>query len=1022
MKKTVLLIMAIVTGVISSGQSRINNLNIGLSSNGANGCNTGSGAYFEIALRPVSAAYTAFPVAEDLGIILRAPKSDYSLSDAVKIMQVNSLLYGGTATSLMTPQAVVDIGDSYLYLPIALNSAKGLNLSPLTVNNWTFAFTFSFNNPKTSIQLNKLVIVDQINNSALSAFIGSTVFTYLNIGSTNQLTKAAFNSLINPVRISTITAAGPSTLCEGKSVLLKAYSGAGYTYQWKKAGINIAGATLANYTANSSGIYSVVLTNAQGCTITSAATTVVVNPFPVATVTIVGPLTFCSGKSVLLKANPGKGYIYQWKKAGVNIAGATLANYIATASGIYTVLITNAQGCTIMSAATTVVVNPLPVATVTIVGPLTFCSGKTVLLKAYPGAGYTYQWKKAGVSIAGATFANYTATASGIYTVLITNVQGCTITSAATTVVVNPLPVATITVVGSLTFCSGKTVLLKAYPGAGYTYQWKKAGVSIAGATFANYTATASGIYTVLITNVQGCTITSAATTVVVNPLPVATITVVGSLTFCSGKTVLLKAYPGAGYTYQWKKAGVSIAGATFANYTATASGIYTVLITNVQGCTISSAATTVVVNSLPVATVSVVGSLTFCSGKTVLLKAYPGAGYIYQWKKAGVSIAGATFANYTATASGIYTVLITNVQGCTITSAATTVVVNSLPVATVSVLGPLTFCSGKSVLLKAYPGAGYTYQWKKAGVNIAGATLANYTATASGAYTVVITNALGCTITSATTTVVVNPLPVATVTMVGPLAFCADKSVLLKAYPGAGYTYQWKKAGVNIAGATLANYTATTSGVYTVLITNAQGCTITSAATTVVVNPLPVASISPGGPLTFNFGGNVLLNAPAVVGNIYQWKKDGINIIGATTAAYTATTSGSYTVNITNSNLCQATSQPAQVLVNPATTITNAAPLKRQAEEGQIKQEPIIKVYPNPLYGNDYLNIEWTILNAGKGVQIIISDNTGRMIESRFLNSSDKKIRIKGANGIYIVEIKWGKKERKIFRVLKID
>ena len=126
-----------------------------------------------------------------------------------------------------------------------------------------------------------------------------------------------------PTLIATITADGPVAVCTGKSVTLKANTGAGYTYQWKKAGVNIAGANQSNYTATLGGYYSVVVTDAFGFTATSETVIVtVVNP-PLATVAAAGPLTFCAGKNVLLKANTGTGYTYQWKKAGVNIDNAT---------------------------------------------------------------------------------------------------------------------------------------------------------------------------------------------------------------------------------------------------------------------------------------------------------------------------------------------------------------------------------------------------------------------------------------------------------------------------------------------------------------------------------------------------------------------------------------------------------------------------------------------------------------------------------------------------------------------------
>ena len=65
---------------------------------------------------------------------------------------------------------------------------------------------------------------------------------------------------------------------------------------------------------------------------------------PVALITPQGPLSFCSGGSVLLSANAGAGLSYQWKKHGIAISGATAQNYLATAAGRYRVVVTNAAG------------------------------------------------------------------------------------------------------------------------------------------------------------------------------------------------------------------------------------------------------------------------------------------------------------------------------------------------------------------------------------------------------------------------------------------------------------------------------------------------------------------------------------------------------------------------------------------------------------------------------------------------------------------------------------------------------
>jgi hypothetical protein len=359
-----------------------------------------------------------------------------------------------------------------------------------------------------------------------------------------------------------------------------------------------------------------------------------------------------------------------------------------------------------------------------------------------------------------------------------------------------------------------------------------------------------------------------------------------------------------------------------------------------------------------------------------------------------------------------VYSVVVTNAAGCSVTSPGVTLTVNSVPLATVAAAGYTSFCAGKSVLLKAINGTGYTYQWRKNGINIPQEITSNYTATATGLYSVVVTNATGCSTISIGIGVTVTMAPLATVAVAGPLTFCAGKNVLLKAISGTGYTYQWKKNGVNIPAQTLSAYTATATGVYTVSVTNTEGCSTMSTSINVTVTPAPVTIITANGPLTFSLGGNVILRASAATGNTYQWKKDGVNIMGATSESYAATTGGSYTVVITNADGCQAVSQPTVVSVTQGRPIT----------KNLIDEEDLIKVYPNPMYQNDYLNIDRNISGADKGVLVTIYDMAGRKISSQLLKPNDKKVKIAGASGMYMVECRWGVNKRKIFSVIKIE
>jgi concanavalin A-like lectin/glucanase superfamily protein/type IX secretion system substrate protein/PKD domain-containing protein len=236
---------------------------------------------------------------------------------------------------------------------------------------------------------------------------------------------------------SMITAGSNTTFCSGGSVTLSANTGAGLTYQWKKNNVNISGATLFSFTVTTAGNYKCVLTNSCG-TVSSNVITVTVNSLPSATITPSDPTTFCSGGSVMLNAPIATNRSYQWKKASSVISGATSSSYTATTGGNYKVIVTNTvTGCSKTTAtATAVTVNALPAATITPLGPTTFCAGGSVVLQANSGTGLTYKWKKGNSIIASATMQNYTATTAGTYKVIVTNTNTCSKQSAGTVVTV----------------------------------------------------------------------------------------------------------------------------------------------------------------------------------------------------------------------------------------------------------------------------------------------------------------------------------------------------------------------------------------------------------------------------------------------------------------------------------------------------------------------------------------------------------------------------------------------------------
>jgi hypothetical protein len=670
------------------------------------------------------------------------------------------------------------------------------------------------------------------------------------------------------------------------------------TYLWSNGAttptINVSPATTTTYTCT-------VTTNGVSCTDT--ITVVVGNP--VASITPNGIVEICQGQSIALTGNGGVSYLWN--------TGAPTQSITVNTEAVYTVTVTDANGCT-DTESQLVKVNFLPNIGV---NNASLCAGQSATLTAT--GGLSYVWSPAtGLSATTGSTVTATPATSTLYTVTGTGANGCTNTATAA-VTVNALPTATITPATATTFCQGGSVVLNANTGTGLTYQWFNNASAISGATSASYTATTSGSYTVVVTNASSCSSTSTATVVTVNALPTATITPVSATTFCQGGSVVLNANTGTGLTYQWFNNASAISGAISASYTATTNGSYTVVVTNASTCSSTSTATVVTVNTLPTATITPATATTFCQGGSVVLNANTGTGLSYQWFNNATAINGATAASYTATTSGSYTVVVTNASTCTSTSTAVVVTVNTLPTATITPATATTFCQGGSVVLNANTGAGLTYQWFNNATAISGATSASYTATMSGSYTVTVTNASTCSTTSTATVVTVNALPTATITPATATTFCQGGSVVLNANTGTGLSYQWRLNGNPISGATSSSYTANASGSYSVVVTNASTCSATSTATVVTVNALPVASISPNGLVEICQGQSIALTANGGVS--YLWST------GAPTQSITVNTEALYTVTVTDINGCTDTeSQFVKVNQLPNVAVNNAS------------------------------------------------------------------------------------------------
>ncbi|MBL7928242.1 MAG: T9SS type A sorting domain-containing protein [Bacteroidia bacterium] len=216
---------------------------------------------------------------------------------------------------------------------------------------------------------------------------------------------------------------------------------------------------------------------------------------------------------------------------------------------------------------------------------------------------------------------------------------------------------------------------------------------------------------------------------------------------------------------------------------------------------------------------------------------------------------------------------------------------------ATITANGSTSFCQGGSVTLTA--SAGTSYVWSN------GATTQSINVTTSGNYVVTVQNGSSCAGVSSPVTVSVSSAPNATITPNGSTTFCQGQSVMLTA--SSGSSYLWTPGGQ-----TTQSITVSSAGNYSVRVSNSSGCSATSSPTTVTVNSIPSATISASGATTFCQGGSVTLTASA--GSSYLWTPG-----NQTTQSITVNAGGNYSVRVSNSSGCSATSSPQSITVNTA-------------------------------------------------------------------------------------------------------
>jgi hypothetical protein len=683
-------------------------------------------------------------------------------------------------TGATTPTISVTAGGSYA---VTITSAAGCVSNPsaplaLTVNQPPVV-NVALSGPTTFCSGSSVTLTATggssylwNNGTSTAANTVNTSGTYFPICTDNNgcsATGAPIVVNVLPVPAATITANGPTSFCDGGSVILSA-NGAG-SYIWNN------GQTASSISVSTSGSYTYTLTAANGCSTTSAATIVTAAPMPIVSA-IAGSNSVCVGATQQY-TNATTGGV--WSSSNANVASVDANGQISglqggTATINYTV--TNSGACS-TTVTKQVLVQAVPTPQVFTNGPTTFCPGASVVLTAENADAYVWSSGETSQSIA--------VTTGGPVTVQTTH-QGCSATSAPVLIslysVSNP-----IVTTNNVAICQGTAATLSSSTAA--SYLWSN------GSTNSSINVSTAGNYSVTVTDANGCTASSAPLAIAVSSNPTVAISAAGSTSFCQGQSVTLNSNTN-GTSYVWSN------GATTPSITATTSGIYFVTVTNAAGC--STVSNEILVNAQTSFTPSItaVSPTTVCAGAYATLVASPGASYV--WSN------GQTTQGVNVGLNGPVTVTVTNTQGCTGTSAPINVTVLPVPTTTISASGPLTFCEGGSVTLTA--GGANTYVWAN------NSTSVTQTIMSPGTYVVTGYGANGCP-DLAEVVVTVNEAPSADLILDGNASLCPGESLTISAQPGN--TYSWSN------GPATSEITVNAPGTYSCLTTSANGCTTAS-------------------------------------------------------------------------------------------------------------------------------------------------------------------------------------------------
>ena len=673
---------------------------------------------------------------------------------------------------------------------------------------------------------------------------GTGIFTVTNTGSSYTI-----DNLVTP---------NTSCITPNGSINLTITPPGSYMFSWSN------GATTEDILGLISGNYGVTVTDVNNCSTVAAFSIADQFSYPAIVAEILPAVCGGTNGAINLSVNPQNGNGFAWSNS------STDEDLTDVATGNYSVTVTGANGCVTSDTFTVLDNTMIPLLSSTITAAICGKNNGAIDLIVNPPGSYSFLWSN------GVITEDLLSIAPGMYSVIVADTNGC---QALDTFDVNNSN-SNFSISASLssnTLCNmpNGAIDLSISPAGAYTFSWSN------GAIIEDLLNVGTGTYVVTVTDITSCS--SIETFIVGEALPVITISATVNPSICGldNGSIDVAITPPSGYTYLWSN------GSSSEDLQNLQAGIYSLIVTSPDGCigvdtlTVPGLGSTFTLSALS-------SDNTNCNAPngSIDLSISPSGIYTYEWSNGSVS------QDISNLATGIYSVTVTDQNGCSSTSSFSLADQAIQPLIT-EIIIPSTCGQGNGQIdITVTPPGLYLFNWSN------GFTNEDQINISSGTYSVIVTSQNGCIAND--TFIVPNLNSNFTFTAVSSAnSNCTQSNgaINLSVSPPGQYTFLWSNGAIS---EDLVNIQA---GSYTVTVSDVAGCS--SADTYIVKDSLvelvvkeTITPVLCGDP-----NGSIDLDVTPSSGNIYKWSN------GSTAEDLDGLLPGSYSVTITASTGCTSTS-----------------------------------------------------------------------------------------------------------------